>query len=180
MTEVGVLPEDATIELIDGDVVDAAPISPLHAYCTTRLMYLLHERLGEEAGSVRVRGPIHIDDYNEPNPDLVIARFRADHYREAHPVPEEVSLLVEVADASLTFDREVKLPLYASACIPEFWLIDLPSNRVAVYRQPLGNDFSACANYEPGRSFSPLAFPELRIAVEEIVGYHDRPAGLEL
>jgi Uma2 family endonuclease len=82
---------------------------------------------------VRVQGPIHIDDYSEPQPDFSLLRPRADFYRRSHPTPFEVLLVIEVAETSAEYDRNVKLPLYAPAGIPEAWLVVLSKEFIEVH-----------------------------------------------
>jgi Uma2 family endonuclease len=74
----------------------------------------------------------------EPEPDIAVLRPRADFYRTAHPGPTDVLLLVEIADSSLVYDRDVNMPLYACSGIPELWLIDLNAKLMTIYRDPSG------------------------------------------
>jgi Uma2 family endonuclease len=82
---------------------------------------------------VRVQNPVEIPGYDEPEPDLAIVHLRPDRYRQRHPRPEDVVLVVEVADTTAQYDREVKIPLYARAGIPEAWLVDLTADRLEVF-----------------------------------------------
>jgi Uma2 family endonuclease len=82
-----------------------------------------------------------LNDLSEPIPDLSILRWRADDYLDAHPTPEDVFLVIEVAGSSITLDREHKLPAYAKAGIPEYWIINIPAKKVEVYRNPLGDTY---------------------------------------
>lgn len=135
MAEVGILAPDARVELIDGEVVEMPPIGAPHASVVTELQNLLIEAVGRRA-VVRVQNPVRLDRHNEPEPDIALVRSSARKYRETHPSPEDVLLLVEVADSSLRFDRDVKVGLYARCGIPEVWLLDLTSTRITRFRGP--------------------------------------------
>src|SRR6266498_3300178 len=135
LAELGILGEDDRVELLDGQIVEMTPIGPDHAGCVDALNRLLSRLVGD-TGIVRVQNPLVLSSEWEPQPDLVVLRPRADGYRKAHPGPEDVLLVIEVADTSLESDREVKLPRYAVAGIPEVWLVALANDRIEVYRQP--------------------------------------------
>ena len=166
MSEIGVLPEDVSNELIGGDVIDVPAPSPLHAYCTTRLTQLFFERADRRVASLRHRGPFHVDDFNEPNADLL---FTCCPDEEAQPSPVEIIALIEVADASLPLDRDVKIPLYARAGVPEVWLVDLVSRSISVFVEPDANGFHSEAVLSGGQILSPRRLPGFRIAVDEVV-----------
>ena len=109
-------------------------------------------------------------EHAEPQPDLALLRPRADFYAAGHPTPEAILLVVEVADSSVEFDRQVKAPLYACSGIPELWLVDLDRDHVEVYRDPASGGYGTTRVLRQGDAISPLAFPGLEIAVPEILG----------
>ncbi|MEM6783638.1 MAG: Uma2 family endonuclease [Bacteroidota bacterium] len=133
----GVLGEEDRVELLDGHLVTMAPVGPSHLFATNRLERLFGQRLYAERpfpAHVSVQNPIRLDDGTEPIPDLVL--LRPDTREDRVPRPEDVLLVVEVAESSADFDREVKRPRYAAAGIPEVWLV-LPGERVVeVARRP--------------------------------------------
>lgn len=135
MAEAGILGEDDRCELIEGEIIDMAPIGSRHASTVKRLLRHFERTVGNSA-IVSIQDPIRLDARNEPQPDLALLRHRDDFYQQAHPTPGDVLLIVEVADASLRYDREVKLPLYARFGIPEVWIVDLQSSRVEIFRGP--------------------------------------------
>jgi Uma2 family endonuclease len=137
MGEAGVLDPDARCELVDGEIIDMAPIGPLHASKTNRLADLLTEAVRSRA-IVSAQNPIVLGSLSAPHPDLALLRYRDDYYPQAHPGPADILLLVEVADTSLAHDRNTKLPLYARHQIPEVWIIDLPGRHLDVHREPDG------------------------------------------
>ena len=119
---------------------------------------------------VRVQGPVRLEEDSEPQPDLLLLRSRADFYASAHPGPEDVILLVEVFDTSTEYDREVKLPLYARYQIAEVWLVGLDAGAVEVYRAPTAQGYQQISQADRGQSISPVAFPQMEFAVEDIIG----------
>ncbi|NBC17495.1 MAG: Uma2 family endonuclease [Bacteroidetes bacterium] len=141
MGEAGILGPEVRTELIDGEVVEMPPIGHPHAGTVNLLSDLLKEAVGRKA-IVAVQNPVWLDDYTEPLPDIALLRPRADYYRNGHPSPDDVLLLIEVADTSLAYDRDVKLPRYARAGIPEAWLVDLGGRRLTIHRLPAGGAYT--------------------------------------
>ena len=137
MGEVGILHPEARTELIDGEIIDVAPPGSLHAGTVNQLSSLLQKAVGDHA-IVLVQNPISLGRYSEPQPDCTLAKPRRDFYRSAHPQPEDLLLVVEVADSSLRFDRDVKSALYARHGVPELWLIDVRAKHLTRYRDPVG------------------------------------------
>src|SRR5688572_27763630 len=133
MGEVGILPPDARVELIDGELIDMAPIGSLHAGKVNRLVKLLAQVVGDDAVLV-VQNPVELGEYTAPQPDLALARPRADFYERRHPGPKDLRLVIEVADTSERLDRDVKVGLYARHRIPETWLVDLRAKCLERYR----------------------------------------------
>jgi Uma2 family endonuclease len=169
MAEAGILSADERVELIEGKIVAMAAIGTRHAACVDRLNYLLSQRIGGRA-FVRVQNPVRLDAYSEPQPDIALLRPRADFYALAHPGPVDVFLVVEVADSSVGFDREVKIPLYARAWISEAWLVDLIGGSVTSYRQPSAQGHQDLQQRPRGRPLAPEAFPDLVMAIDDILG----------
>ena len=79
---------------------------------------------------VTVQNPLRVGARSEPVPDLLLLKPRSDFYRERHPMPEDVLLLVEVSDTTLSYDRDVKLPLYAQSGVPEVWIVAVKADVV--------------------------------------------------
>jgi len=135
MGEVGILGPELRTELIDGEIIEMPPIGHPHAGTVKYLANRLKETVGRRA-VLSVQDPVWLDDYSEPLPDIALLRPRADDYRSAHPGPDDCLLVVEVADSSLAYDRDVKLPRYARAGISEVWLVDLAGRRLLIHRRP--------------------------------------------
>ena len=169
MAEAGIFSEDDRVELIKGEVVEMAPIGSRHAAHVKRLNRLLSQLMGERA-LVSVQDPIRLSQYSEPQPDLALLQPRTDFYMRAHPEPEDVLLAVEVAEISATYDREVKVPLYAQAGILEVWLVDLAEARIEVYRKPSPEGYKEVQRMGPGQHLSPQAFPGRELAVDAVLG----------
>lgn len=155
MGEVGILGPDDRTELIDGEIVDMPPIGELHVGTVSQLNRLLQVAVGDRA-IVSPQNPTVLGRYSVPQPDFALLRARADFYKSALPGPGDVLLLVEVADSSLRYDRDVKATLYARHAIAELWLIDVRGKRVMRYRDP-GADGYAQVD-EPDLS-APLPIP---------------------
>ena len=169
MAEADILTEEDRVELIAGQIVAMSPIGSRHAACVDRLNGLLHRQPGS-AFIVRVQSPIALDAYSEPEPDLVLLRPRADFYAEAHPSAADVLLAVEVADTSIDYDREVKLPLYAQAGLPEVWLIDLQKGRIEVFAQPQGRAYQQRVEVTADATLTSPTVADLELAVADVLG----------
>jgi Uma2 family endonuclease len=150
MGEAGILAPDDRVELIAGEIIDMSPIGSLHAALVARLAASFSQRLGESA-IVWVQNPLALDDTSQPQPDVTILRPRSDFYAAGHPGPADALLVVEIADTTLPFDLEVKVPLYAAAGIPEVWVIEALSRRTHVFRRPQSGRFLEHEIFEPDR-----------------------------
>jgi Uma2 family endonuclease len=146
--EAGILGEDDRVELLEGQLVDMSPISPRHALAVDALNESLLLAVAGRAG-VRVQNPIELDGTTEPQPDIALVRRPWRGYPNAHPRPEDIFLLIEVADTSLETDRGAKLELYARAGIRECWIVDLTTDGVLVCRNPSGDRYGSVTRIEP-------------------------------
>ncbi len=169
MMKAGVLSENHRVELIEGEVLKMSPSGSRHAACVSRLDTLLHHQFGQ-IGIVRAQSPIHLDDFSEPQPDIALLRPRPDFYENQHPMPEDVLLVIEVAETSVEYDRNVKMPLYARAGLPEAWLVNLPKNILEVFTQPVNGKYKKSLKLKRGESFQSQTVPNLSINVDEILG----------
>ena len=140
MAEIGLLAPDARVELIEGEIIDMPPSASPHAGILTRL----HERLllaVQGTATVRAQLALHLDDFSEPEPDVVLVKRRSDDYVRSHPTPSDVLLVIEVSQSSLRFDRKRKLPLYARHGIPEYWIVDVVKPVLHVFHSPQGERY---------------------------------------
>jgi Uma2 family endonuclease len=169
MAKAGVLREDERVELLDGEVIQMSPIGGRHAGCVDELGERFIIRLAGRA-RVRIQNPIRLSSGSEPEPDIAVVRPRSDRYRQGHPAPEDVLLVIEVSDTTLDYDRDTKLPFYAAAGIPEVWIWDLNGARVLVFREPIDGQYRQSSVIEHGGVLSPVAFPDLELLVDDFLG----------
>ena len=165
MAEAGILRPDERVGLVDGRIVAMNPIGSLHAWCVSRLNRVFARR---DDILVNVQNPVRLDAHSEPEPDLAILRLETPQDR--HPRPEDILLVVEVADTSLTYDLLTKGPLYARHGIPEFWIVDLGGERVEVHREPSLAGYRMVRIFQRGEPVSPAFAPDLVIDVDTILG----------
>ncbi|MES1240637.1 MAG: Uma2 family endonuclease [Acidobacteriota bacterium] len=170
MLESGILADDERVELVRGEIFELTPIGNRHAACLRRLLRLLGAGLGPDL-LLDAQNPVVLTGQgSQPQPDLVLLRGREDGYAERPPAAEDVLLVVEISDHSLAYDRDVKIPLYAEAGIPEAWLVDLPGGAVAVHRNPAFGVYQDVRRLRRGDVFEALARPGLRLRVDSILG----------
>jgi Uma2 family endonuclease len=167
MVAAGVLTPSDRVELIEGEILDMAPIGTRHASVTGRLVKRLVLSLGE-AATVRAANPIDLGSYSEPEPDLLVLKPRTDDYMRAHPQAQDVLLLIEVADTSLAFDQGAKRELYARFGVSEYWVVDLNDQRIFAYFAPAQGAFQRHREYLIDETISPQVFPDVKFAVREL------------
>jgi Uma2 family endonuclease len=169
MAETGVLAPDEQVELLDGRIVRMAPVGPFHGGTTDFLAAALARSIGARA-IIRVQGPVALSKKSEPQPDVALLRPRPDFYRSAHPQPEDVLLLIEVAESSLDMDLNLKARLYAQAGISEYWVVDLGGRRIVLHRGPSSDGYTDVSDAHGTARVSPAAFPEVSLSVAECLG----------
>jgi Uma2 family endonuclease len=167
MGEAGILHEDDRVELIEGEIVEMAAIGTRHFTCVNQLTRLLVRGVGD-AAIVSVQNPVRLDEHSEPQPDLTVLRVR--DYRESLPMPEDVLLLIEISDTTLSYDRGVKLPLYARAGIREVWIVDLQGEIIERHTDPSGSGYRRVERARRGEALAPLTFSELTLRVDAVLG----------
>jgi Uma2 family endonuclease len=134
MIATGVLTENDRVELLGGVIVDKMPQHPAHAGTISILLAKLQAKLSR-GWIVRVQSPITLED-SEPEPDLAVVRGPEEKYLTAHPTPEDIALVIEVADSSVEYDRSLKQSAYARARLPVYWIVNLIELKVEVYTEP--------------------------------------------
>ena len=169
MAAAGILTPEDRVELIEGEIVDMAPIGSEHAATTDILNELVTRAVATAQAQVRVQGPLRLDRRNEPQPDLILLRPRADRYRATHPTAADVLLLIEVADSSLAFDRGQKLALYARHGVPEVWIVDLVGRAIEICRTPSATGYAERRRLSEG-DLTPALVPALRIGLAKLLG----------
>jgi Uma2 family endonuclease len=168
MAHAGIFKEDDHVELLDGEIVQMTPIGSKHAACVDRLNEVLVRGASANA-IVRTQSPIRLGSHSEPQPDLTLLRRQPNYYSPELPGPQDVLLVIEVADASADTDREIKIPLYARAGVSEVWLVDIPAEVVEVFRTPFPKGYKEIHRASRGDVLVPHVLPALAIAIDEIL-----------
>ncbi len=169
MAEVGILHEDDRVELIEGDIVEMNPIGGRHAFCVNELNRILVPLVGNEA-TISIQNPVRLSDYYEPQPDVAVLR-PSERYRAGDlPIPDDVLFLIEVSDTTLSYDRNVKLELYARAAIPEVFIVNLPGAAIERYNEPSGNGYRRTERARSEETLASEALPSVVLPVDAVVG----------
>lgn len=142
MAETGIIKPTDRVELIEGKIITMSPMKSTHAACVRRLGDIMRHVFGYKA-IVSEEKAITLSTYSEPQPDITIAKFKDDYYEEGHPTPEDIFVLIEVSLSTQKYDRETKVPLYASYNIPEVWIVDLKEKSIEVYEKPKGEGYTS-------------------------------------
>lgn len=168
MGRAGILSEDDRVELVNGEILTMTPIGPRHNAAVNRATRVLVAAVGDRA-IVQVQGSVRLDRSNEPQPDLVLLRPEPDFYASRLPGPADILLIIEVAESSLDYDREVKARLYAAAGVREYWLVDLTTGMVTCARAPSAGAYQRHDQRRSGESIAPEALPQCGIPVEALL-----------
>lgn len=169
MLGAGVLKADERLELIEGEVVEMSPIGKLHASCVKRLNALLASRVKQQA-IISIQDPVQTGSFSEPQPDVGLLKYREDFYAARHPRPKDILLVIEVADSTIDYDREVKIPLYARAKIAQSVIVNLSLGVVEVYSKPLRGKYTQQTEVKRGQSLKRQRLPDVTLTVNEIFG----------
>src|SRR6266702_2310872 len=162
MAEVGILPPDARVELIEGEIIDMAPIGSGHGGTVMQLNELLWGAARGRA-QVLVQSGIRLSDISEPQPDFALIKPRADFYKKKHAGPADTCLIIEVSESSLRYDLQIKAPLYARHGVPEYWVIDLTGRQVRFFRSPESGQYADATSTGAPGLVAPVALPEVQI-----------------
>jgi Uma2 family endonuclease len=169
MGEAGIFRPDSRLELLEGEIYEMSPIGSRHAACVSFFGNLLNRQLGDRL-IVRTQDPVRLDDFSEPQPDIALVRWRDDFYREAHPIPADVLLVIEVADTTVDSDRRVRIPLYAKAGIREAWLVNLPAEQIEIYAEPERDAYRIIKRVKRGEEARAHSIPELIVSADAVLG----------
>jgi Uma2 family endonuclease len=168
MAEAGILHEDDRVELIDGEIVQMAAIGLRHMASVDETTHRLVRLLPTDDLRVSVQNPIRLGRRDEPQPDLMVYRKRADRVG-ARLTPADVLLIIEVSDSTRAYDRTIKLPRYAAAGIPEAWLIDLVEDRVERHTKPSAEGYRRVDIVLRGETLVSAVLPALALPVDAII-----------
>jgi Uma2 family endonuclease len=142
--------EDPRVELIDGYVVKKMPKKPPHIWAVGNVLQALAASI-PSGWSCRKEDPVRIPDFDEPEPDVAVVRGLREDYRNRIPMPSDVALLVEVAEATLEQDRGKKRDAYARGGIPVYWIVNLVESQVEVYSSPSPAGYQSIQVFKPGQ-----------------------------
>ena len=169
MGEVGIFDPADRMELLDGEIVLMSPIGPKHAGVVNRISTFLIQRISDRF-TVIVQNPVRLPPRSEPQPDVMVARYRRDFYESAHPTAEDLALVIEVSDTSLRTDRTIKLPIYARQGVVEVWIVDLAARVVHVHTDPSGDQYRTVRTLAGDQPLEPTAVADLTLTVADILG----------
>jgi Uma2 family endonuclease len=168
MGDAGIFSDTDRVELIDGEILTMSPIGPRHCAVVDRVTRIMVLAAGTSA-IVRIQGSIRLNGFTQPEPDVVLLRPRDDFYRAGHPQPADILLVLEIAEASLRYDRDVKAALYARAGIVEYWLADQVNGVVICHTEPRHGVYREVTTYERGQSLSPRGLSDCTVAVDDLL-----------
>lgn len=166
MGEAGILATDNKVELIEGEIIKMSPIGLKHIATVNRLTNIFPEIFGQKV-IVSVQNSIQLNNYSQPEPDVVLLKYRKDFYETKRPTSDDILLLIEVSDSTLKYDQEVKLPLYAESKLNEVWLVNLIDDCLEVYRNPKGKKYQQISILDKENTISCLAFPEINVNISD-------------
>jgi len=172
MAELGLFAPDARVELIEGEIIDMAPIGIDHNSVVDQLNRLFVRAVGDDA-IVRVQGSVRLGRMSEPQPDVVLLKPRADFYRSEFALGGDTLLVVEVSDSTLRYDRDIKAPLYARYGVPEVWIVDLQNDRLIAYGGLRDGAYERCDSLDRPRSMCVAALPAVAVDLSAIFAAAD-------
>ncbi len=167
MIEAGIYTENDRIELLNGEIIEIMPKGPKHTAANSRIVRFLI-KLFDEKAIVRGQDPIRLDDFSEPEPDIVLANWDEKEYSENHPTPADVLLIMEISDTTLAYDREAKARAYSRNGIQQYLLLNLQNETLEDYREPNADGYGAKRTYRSGDVFNLVAFPEIEIKFDDL------------
>jgi Uma2 family endonuclease len=166
MVRAGIVLEDEPIELIEGVFYERPPRGSWH----DASVQVLAEAFRATGPILSIKNALRFNEISAPEPDIALLTFRGDYYRVGGAPPSAILLIAEVADVCVRFDREVKLPLYARAGIPEVWIVTRDPAVIEAHRSPREGVYTEMRTYLRGDTISPLALPDVKIRVSDVTG----------
>lgn len=166
--EMGFFHPEERVELISGNIIRMSAKGTAHTSATRRTATLLRALL-ENLAAVYTQDPIALDDNSQPEPDIAVVRIDPLDYATHHPTPSEVYLIIEVADSSLAYDREIKAKIYARSGIADYWVLNVNDRQLHVFREPADDGYQSEVILGENASISPLQFPAFNIAIGEML-----------
>ncbi|NJM52990.1 MAG: Uma2 family endonuclease [Blastocatellia bacterium] len=167
MIELGVYTENDRIELLNGEIIELMPKGPKHVYFNEKVADFFKEKLDKNV-DVRSQNPIVLDDFSEPEPDIVLAKPPRENYLENHPAPADIYLIMEISDTTLAYDREAKAKAYSRNGIGQYLLLNLNNETLEEYREPSEDGYQFKRTLRKGDSLNLEAFPEVEIKIDDL------------
>lgn len=168
MIENGVFDENDQIELLNGVIIEKMPKGTKHATLNDIIATHLINRFGEKV-CVKNQNPIWLDEFSEPEPDIVLAKPPFERYFDAHPTPDEIFLILEIADSTLGYDRNTKGAAYSRAGIRQYLLLNVQEKTLEDYREPGADGFQSKQTYRAEQTFNLVAFPDISLNVSDFL-----------
>jgi Uma2 family endonuclease len=167
MVETGILRGSDRVELLEGHIIEMNPQLPPHAATTQRAFRYL-DRLLETVAYVRMQLPVTLKPKSEPEPDIAVVRIDANEYGDRHPAPDDIFLIIEVSDSTLLSDRQQKALVYAKARIPDYWILNVNTRQVYVFREPTPEGYQQEAVLAANTMLAPVVFPHIMIPLNPL------------
>jgi len=167
MIEAGIYTENDHIELLNGEIIEIMPKGPKHVYYNESIAELFRKKFSENV-DVRTQNPITLDDFSEPEPDIILAKPPRKNYLENHPTPMDILLVMEISDTTLAYDREDKAHAYSRNGIQQYLLLNLQNETLEDYREPSADGYGSKRTYRKSDVFNLVAFPETEIKFDEL------------
>ena len=168
MIEAGIYTENDRIELLNGEIIELMPKGPKHTSANSKIVRFFI-RLFDEKLIVRNQDPIILDDFSEPEPDIVLANWDDKEYAENHPTPSDILLVMEISDTTLAYDREAKALAYSRNNIQQYLLLNLQNETIEDYREPNTDGYQFKRTLRKGDTLNLVAFPEIEIEVKNLL-----------
>jgi hypothetical protein len=167
MIEKGIYTKYDRMELLNGVFIELPKTTPIHASSASKVSCFFYEKLAEKV-IIRHKNPIHLDEYSEPEPDIVLAKSQHKNYLENHPTPADILLIMEISDTTLAYDRDAKAGAYSRNGIQQYLLLNLQNETLEDYREPSADGYGAKRTYRSGDVFNLVAFPEIEIKFDDL------------
>lgn len=167
MIELGMIKDYEKAEIIEGELIQKMPIGDRHAAAVDFLNRFIIKNVSDDV-LVRIQNPVRLTDYDEPEPDVVLADLRR-YDGKRHPRPSEIILVIEVSDSTLKYDRNTKLLLYAEAEIPEVWIVNLPNDIIEIHQKPSNGIYQLTKIFKRGETIESEMMPNLQLEVDKIL-----------
>ncbi len=168
MIEHGILNKYNRVELLNGVLIEKMSKDPKHAALNDSIGNWFRERLSDRA-YIRLQNPIVLNDFSEPEPDVVLAKPPRETYFERHPNAQDIFLILEISDTTVSYDRNAKAEAYSKAGIAQYLLLNLQNQTIEDYREPSTDGYQSKQTYKAEQNFRLLAFPEIEINVGELL-----------